>query len=224
MSTESNISDFYSHDTDLYNSIQPRFRITSKRMPLLVLRSPIPNDASDLLRILTDERNIQHDRSVEGLGDPAVIDGMIKKWSTFTRPLERANVVIVVDGKTVGIGGFGHIGKKPDGKLIGDAGIMLDSDLRGEGYAYETLRITIDHGFRVLGLDGVQISCTDVNTPMKGLMNKKFGFVAIPLEDKRFGNDWLWKITRDEWLACAHSRGESLVEEVDALDAAASSE
>jgi RimJ/RimL family protein N-acetyltransferase len=206
MPTNDQTSDFYSHQTDLYHPTTPRLRMVSKRMPSLELRSPKSSDAEALLRILTDQRNVQFDSSVDGLGDPAAIDGMIKQWNTFTRPLNRANVVIVINGKTVGIGGFGWIGKKQDGTMIGAAGIMLDSEFRGQGYGLETLRITIDHGFQVLGLDQVQVACRDANAAMKALMNSKLGFPASATEGDRFGNDWIWKITPEEWSSSTNSK------------------
>ena len=175
-------------------------------MPSLELRSPTPSDAGALLRIVTDPRNIEHDRSLDGLGNPAAIDNMIKNWNSFTQPLERANVVIVINGKTVGIGGFGWIGKKEDGTLVGSAGIMLDSEYRGNGYGFETLQITIDHGFQVLGLDHVQVECRDANAPIKALMNSKFGFVADAIEGDQYGNDWVWRIDRKMWVRRSTSK------------------
>jgi RimJ/RimL family protein N-acetyltransferase len=206
MSIYNQASDFYSHETDLYHPTTPRLHMVSKRMPSLQLRSPQSRDAEALLRILTDQRNVQFHSSVDGLGDPAAIDGMIEQWNKFTQPLERANVVAVINGKTVGIGGFGWIGKKQGDTMIGAAGIMLDSEFRGQGYGLEILRITIDHSFQVLGLDQVQVACRDANAAMKVLMNSKLGFPAISTERDRFGNEWIWKITREEWSNSSNSK------------------
>jgi RimJ/RimL family protein N-acetyltransferase len=123
------------------------------------------------------------------LNSADAIDDLIKQWQAVDLPLQRANIVIVIHRKIVGTGGLGWIGRrKTDGKLIGDAGLMLDTDFRNSGYAYESLCMVIDHGFGVLGIDEVHIACLDANAAFKGLMNKKFGFQAERIEDKMFGN------------------------------------
>lgn len=197
---------FYTHVTDFYNPAGPKFRISSKTVPQLELRSPRPTDAPALLTILSDQRNIQYDKSCNGLDTPEAIDTLIKQWNIFGDPLERANVVVVINENTVGTGGLGWIGKrKTDGKLIGDAGILLNPDQRGRGYAYEALRMIIDHGFHVLGMDEVHIACVDANAAMKGLMSSKLGFEAVPIQDKQFGNEWIWRISKEQWHESPHS-------------------
>ncbi|KAL9095470.1 MAG: hypothetical protein Q9165_002341 [Trypethelium subeluteriae] len=198
--------EFYTHVTDFHNKDGPSFHASSTRIPQLALRLPVANDAAALLRIFTDRRNVQYDKSCDGLDTSEAIDALINQWRTFGEPLERANVVVVINGETVGTGGLGWIGKrKSDGKMIGDAGILLDSEFRGKGFAYEALRIVIDHGFRVLGMDEIHIACVDANTAMKGLMSSKLRFEAVPIQDKQFGNEWIWRITRDQWYQSPHS-------------------
>lgn len=90
-----------------------------------------------------------------------------------------------------GVGGLGRIGldkpvqSKGQGKgegrevlLVGDAGIMLDTKVRGKGHAVAALEMVIDYGFRVLGLDEWRIAATDENLAMRGLMEKRFGLVG----------------------------------------------
>jgi RimJ/RimL family protein N-acetyltransferase len=194
----------YSHETRLHDPV-PQFRIVSKKLPQLQLRCAEPTDSAALLKLFTDQRNVQYDSSCNGLDNAAAIDALIKQWSTFSKPLERANAVIVIDNKIAGTGGLGWIGKSSEGKTVGDAGVMLDSEFRGKGYAYEALRIIIDHGFRVLGMDEVHIATRDANNPMKGLMNK-LGFSASPISDEKFGNDWIWRIKREQWNDITHSK------------------
>ncbi|KAI9667853.1 MAG: hypothetical protein M1821_000672 [Bathelium mastoideum] len=195
----------YSHVTELHNADGPHLSISSTKMPELELRAPVITDAAALLRILSDRRNIQYDKSCDGLNTPEAIGALITKWRTFNRPLERANVVVVINVDTVGTGGLGWIGKsKVNHKMIGDAGILLDTEYRGKGYAYEALRIIIDHGFRVLGMDEVHIACVDANVAMKGLMNVKLGFDPVAIQDKQFGNDWIWRITKEQWQESPH--------------------
>jgi RimJ/RimL family protein N-acetyltransferase len=204
--TTSGATELYSHQTDLYNPTHPQYQITSKKFPQLKLRCPVPTDSDALLGLFTDQRNIQYDKSCDGLNNPTAINGLIKQWSTFNQPLERVNGVIEIDDQVVGTCGLGWIGTSKEGKMIGDAGIMLDFDFRGKGYAYEALRIAIDHGFRVLGMDEIHIATRDANVAMKGLMSSKLGFPAGPINDERFGNDWIWKIHWEEWYATVHSR------------------
>ncbi|KAF2644001.1 hypothetical protein P280DRAFT_504893 [Massarina eburnea CBS 473.64] len=217
---------FYTHTTKLYTT-EPILQIQSLKRPELQLRLPTPNDSNALLRLFSDSRNVQYDKSCDGLDDPDAIKDLIAQWSSTSDPLERANVVITINEKVVGAGGLGWIGKrKSDGRMIGDAGLMLDPDFRRKGYAYDSLCMVIDHGLRVLKMDEVHISCVDANAAFKGLMNVKFGLQAAPIKDK-FGNEWwvylnlnhmpctdfeyqntrIWKIIKEDWLNSRHARG-----------------
>ena len=174
---------FYGWSTNLRSTEGPQILIISFRLPNLILRSPNRSDTDALLRIFTDQRNVQYDKSCDDLDNRAAIENLITAWTTFKGPIQRANIVLEVDNKTVGTGGLGWINRsKTSGKMIGDAGLMLDSEYRGKGYAYEALRMVIDHAFRVLAMDEVHISCRDANVAFKGLVNIKFGFEAAPNE------------------------------------------
>jgi len=100
--------------------------------------------------------------------------------------------------------GFGWIGlaKKDDesSERAGAAGIMLDPDARGKGYAYEALKMSIDYGLRELGLVEVRIGTPSSNAAMRGLMEKKFHMPAEVVEPDRFGNDLVWRIWKEDWL------------------------
>lgn len=197
---------FYTHSTNLSSEGESTLRIKSLTFPQLNLRLPNTNDAAALLRLFTDYRNVQYDESCAGLDSGDAIENLIKQWQVIDLPLQRANIVIEIDGKTVGTGGLGWVGRrKTDGKLIGDAGLMLDTYYRGSGYGYESLRMVIDHGFAVLGMDEIHIACVDANTAFKKLMNKKFGFPAEGIQDKLFGNEWIWRITKEAWEDSTHS-------------------
>ncbi|KAI4938018.1 hypothetical protein J4E85_000457 [Alternaria conjuncta] len=205
---------FYTHSTNLPPNDASSLRITSLMFPQLYLRLPHMDDAAALLQLFTDYRNVQYDKSCAGLDNADAIAILIKQWQVVDIPLQRVNIVVVVEGKTVGTGGLGWIGRrKSDGKLIGDAGLMLDTYYRGSGYGYESLCMVIDHGFAVLGMHEVHIACVDANAAFKGLMNKKFGFQAERIEDKMFGNEWIWRITKEAWEESTHSaRGRDQVQ------------
>lgn len=91
--------------------------------------------------------------------------------------------------------------QKPHQKyLVGDLGIMLDTRVRGKGYAVEVLRIMIDYGFGPLGLDECRVAATDQNVAMRGLMEKRFGLVGERIEKDQFENEWIWRLERWEWV------------------------
>ena len=204
--TATGVTTFYRHSTALSAHGASSLCITSLTYPYLHLRLPSAEDAAALLRLFSDYRNIQYDKSCTGLDSAEAIDHLIKQWQVVNLPLQRANIVVVIDGKTVGTGGLGWIGRrKSDGKLIGDAGLMLETDFRNSGYGYESLCMVIDHGFCVLGMDEVHIACVDANAAFKGLMNRKLGFQAERIEDKMFGNEWIWRITKEVWAESPHS-------------------
>ena len=81
-------------------------------------------------------------------------------------------------------------------------GVVLNPEARGQGLAYEALRISIDYGLRELGLMEVRVGTPSENVSMRGLMERKFGLQPEPGRERdRFGNDLLWRIKREEWLA-----------------------
>lgn len=92
-----------------------------------------------------------------------------------------------------------------DGKTIGNAGLMLDSEFHCKRYAYHAFSINIDPGLRILGLDEIHVACVDANVALKGLVNVKFGFRPALVQDKLFGTEWICKITREQWRRSAHS-------------------
>lgn len=200
MAAPSTAAPFYTHETELSENSKKHISICSNTLPL-ELRSPTPSDLPALLEILYDTRNTKDDRSMDGM-DKQTIKEAIEKWIVFSTsdPVDRVTYVILIDGAVEGIGGLGYIGTG-NGRRIGAAGIMLNTDARGKGYAYEALRMTIDHALRVLALDEVHIATTEANLAMRGLMDKKFGRVSTVYRGSfKYGNEYLWKITAGDWL------------------------
>ncbi|MCJ1432109.1 hypothetical protein MMC27_001465 [Xylographa pallens] len=189
----------------LYDRENPHVIIRSTKLPL-VLRSPTPDDAAALLQIFTDPRNVEHDASAGGLDTPEAIQKTIIRWVAFTDPLTHMSLVVEAEGKDIGVGGFGWIGAVKDGSngRVGDAGIMLNPEARGKGYAYEAIRMTIDHALRVLKLDEVTISMTKANTAMRGLVDKKF---RLPPKEFKgdHGMEVQYTIKKNDWLSQLHS-------------------
>ncbi|MCJ1387223.1 hypothetical protein MMC18_000063 [Xylographa bjoerkii] len=195
---------FYTHETMLYARENPHVIIRSNKLPL-VLRSPILDDAAALLKIFSDPGNLEHDESAGGLDTPEAIQKTIIEWVAFTSPLTHMSLVVEAEGKAIGAGGFGWIGAMKDGSdgRVGDAGIMLNPEARGKGYAYEAMRMTIDHALRVLQLKEVTISMTKANSAMRGLMDKKFDFSPIEFQGDH-GMELQYSIKKDEWLSRLH--------------------
>ena len=95
---------------------------------------------------------------------------------------------------------MGHIQAQDDGKRVGDAGVMINPDARGKGYACDSLRITIDYALRVLKLDEVTVQMKEANVEMRGLMNKKFGATPTVSKSPEGGNEYSYRFRREEWL------------------------
>lgn len=177
----------------------------------LTLRAFIPEDAAVLTSILSNPENTKDDLSVATM-QPTDIEALVHKWVTEapSSPLTQHNLLVLVDGVVVGITGFGWIGpcktQSDDNdasfvekELAGAVGVVLNPEARRKGYGYEALRISIDYGLRELGLSEVRLGTTSRNVGMKGLMERKFGWVKTEVvEADRFGNDLLWRIGRGD--------------------------
>lgn len=72
-------------------------------------------------------------------------------------------------------------GEGKDVLLVGDAGIMLDTKVRGKGYAVAALGMVIDYRFRVLGLDECRIAAKGDNMAMRCLMEKRMDLAGKEL-------------------------------------------
>lgn len=101
------------------------------------------------------------------------------------------------EGEVIGLGGFGGI-DEVDGKRFGDAGIMIEPEFRGKGYALEALRLSIEFALEKLGVDGVSATTLERNVPMVGLLEKKMGWVG-ERRDSKWGVECLYKMYPAEW-------------------------
>ena len=188
----------------------------SLAVPDLVLSLPKVPDLPALIAIISNPANTENDLSVSTLS-PADRESLCRKWLTLSNPLTAVNFLAHYASQIIGISGIGWIGPaKPrsadevgegtvltmeDGAKAGAAGVVINPEARGNGLAYEALRMSIDFGLRELGLVEVRIGTTSENVAMRGLMEKRFG--RMPEEGRerdRFGNDLMWKIKREEWL------------------------
>jgi len=204
-------ANFYTHETALSAPKYPHLILQSIKYPSLTLRTPKHEDNARVLHTFSAPENIEHDKSAAGLDTFEAIEELINEWSTFNMPHpRRCNMVVCVDGVVCGVGGLGWISEHKEGEpWIGDAGIMLDVGARRKGYAYEALRMSIDWGIRVLGVDEMTVGCTSENKPMFQLMEKKFGLGPEKALEKlqKWGSSRVWHFPRDEWLERAEREG-----------------
>ena len=75
--TATGSTSFYTHSTALSTHGASSLCITSLTYPHLHLRLPSAEDAAALLRLFTDYRNIQYDKSCTGLDSAEAIDHLI---------------------------------------------------------------------------------------------------------------------------------------------------
>ncbi|KAK9357851.1 hypothetical protein V1504DRAFT_335078 [Lipomyces starkeyi] len=144
-------------------------------------------------------------------------EAVARKWTTLSDPLQHFMfIVFIVDDNghqtPIGTAGLGWIGstnaeKPADEARTGSMGAMLEPFARGRGYAFESLRMVIDYGFRELQMVNVSVGTKSVNAAMRGLMEKKFGMKAEVREtEDMFGNDLFRKIDHGDWLTKVASR------------------
>ncbi|KAH6665102.1 hypothetical protein B0J14DRAFT_606480 [Halenospora varia] len=183
--------------------------LTSNTLPL-TLRTILPSDIPVLTQILLSPANVQDDLSVSN-STPQEIANMLQGWMKMTTPMSRFNLIVLVSGIVVGCSGFGWIGLVKEGDegcgRAGALGIMLNPEVRGKGYALESLRICIDFGLRKLAFEEVRISTNGKNVAMRGLMEGRLGLPTEVGEKDRFGNDLHWVIRWPWWLDFARGEG-----------------
>jgi RimJ/RimL family protein N-acetyltransferase len=171
-------------------------------------------DLPALTSILGNPANTQDDLSVATMS-AAELEAVARKWLTLTVPLSGINFVVEIDGKVQGISGLGWIGDavpaaedgrgqhamvdQPACARVGAAGIVLDPAVRGKGYAFEALRLSIEFGLEKLELIEVHLGTPSRNAAMVGLMEKRFGMPARKNEVDKFGNDATWNINKEMW-------------------------
>jgi RimJ/RimL family protein N-acetyltransferase len=197
---------FYTHISTFTCKASPSATLGSSNLPL-TLRILLPDNVPILAKLLSNPANTQDDLSVYRKSQ-AELEDMISEWLIFSEPLQRINFLVLASDVPIGISGLGWVGFHKDDDesagRAGAAGVMLDPEARGKGYAYEAMRMSIDYGLRELGLVEVRIGTTSSNVAMRGLMEKKFGMLAEVREPDRFGNDLMWRIGRDQWMGKDH--------------------
>lgn len=181
---------------------QLNIELKSETLPIL-LRVPGPSDAQALLDILNNPSNTEFDpHAGDGNLQLTDIEGIITRMrsSAALETPDRVNLVVVdtsLDDQVVGLGGFGHISTNGD-ERIGDAGIMLQPEVRGKGYGVEALKLTLNYAFDELKLDAVTLTMLKKNVAMWTLIDTKLKLQGTERESE-FGTEKSYIVQSNDW-------------------------
>ncbi|CAM0135767.1 hypothetical protein VKS41_001802 [Umbelopsis sp. WA50703] len=170
---------------------------------LILLRVPEPSDAEALLQILNNPLNTEFDpHAGSGALQLANVENIITRMrsSAAMEVPDRVNLVIVdtsLDNKVVGLGGYGHIARNSD-ESIGDAGVMLQPEVRGKGYGVEAIKLALDYAFDGLKLNAVTLTMLKKNVAMCNLIDKKLKLQGIERESE-FGTEKCYTVQAEDW-------------------------
>ncbi|UQC76053.1 acetyltransferase [Colletotrichum lupini] len=112
------------------------------------------------------------------------------------------------EGTVIGFGGYGGINEQEeDGRRIrvGDVGVMINPGYRGRGFAAEAVRLAVEWGFRRVAEGGLQLervsaTMSERNVPMRGLVEKRFGWAGVVKPGKGEGDgEVFFEVTGETW-------------------------
>ncbi|KAK1475952.1 acetyltransferase [Colletotrichum abscissum] len=112
------------------------------------------------------------------------------------------------EGTVIGFGGYGGINEHgEDGQRIrvGDVGVMVNPGYRGRGFAAEAVRLAVEWGFRRVAEGGLQLervsaTMSERNVPMRGLVEKRFGWAGVVKPGKGEGDgEVFFEVTGETW-------------------------
>ncbi|KXH31976.1 acetyltransferase [Colletotrichum simmondsii] len=112
------------------------------------------------------------------------------------------------EGTVIGFGGYGGINEhEEDGRKIrvGDVGVMINPQFRGRGFAAEAVRLAVEWGFRKVAEGGLQLervsaTMSERNVPMRGLVEKRFGWAGVVKPGKEEGDgEVFFEVTGETW-------------------------
>lgn len=180
--------------------------LISNSLPI-TLRTPRAVDIPGLTEVMADPRNTASDGAVANMS-PADLKDLVSKWTQLSSPLTHLTLAVLLEGKVVGISGFGLVRSARDqglsddpNDLCGVVGVMINPEVRGRGIAREAVRISIDYGLRELGFRRVTLGTSSQNVAMRKLMERGLGIPAVVMDEPdKFGNDLVWRIDPQDWL------------------------
>ncbi|KAK1728970.1 acetyltransferase [Colletotrichum acutatum] len=112
------------------------------------------------------------------------------------------------EGTIIGFGGYGGINEhEEDGQKVrvGDVGVMINPEFRGRGFAAEAVRSAVEWGFRKVAEGGLQLervsaTMSERNVPMRGLVEKRFGWTGVVKPGKEEGDgEVFFEVTGATW-------------------------
>ncbi|KAI3549281.1 acetyltransferase [Colletotrichum filicis] len=112
------------------------------------------------------------------------------------------------EGTVIGFGGYGGINEHgEDGQRVrvGDVGVMINPGYRGRGFAAEAVRLAVEWGFRKVAEGGLQLervsaTMSERNAPMRGLVEKRFGWAGVVKPGKEEGDgEVFFEVTGETW-------------------------
>ncbi|KAK7447496.1 acetyltransferase [Colletotrichum acutatum] len=112
------------------------------------------------------------------------------------------------EGTIIGFGGYGGINEhEEDGQKVrvGDVGVMINPEFRGRGFAAEAVRSAVGWGFRKVAEGGLQLervsaTMSERNVPMRGLVEKRFGWTGVVKPGKEEGDgEVFFEVTGATW-------------------------
>ncbi|KAK1507687.1 acetyltransferase [Colletotrichum tamarilloi] len=112
------------------------------------------------------------------------------------------------EGTVIGFGGYGGINEhEEDGQRVrvGDVGVMINPEYRGRGFAAEAVRLAVEWGFRKVAEGGLQLervsaTMSERNVPMRGLVEKRFGWAGVVKPGKEEGDgEVFFEVTGETW-------------------------
>ncbi|KAK1544225.1 acetyltransferase [Colletotrichum paranaense] len=112
------------------------------------------------------------------------------------------------EGTVIGFGGYGGINEHgEDGQRVrvGDVGVMINPEYRGRGFAAEAVRLAVEWGFEKVAESGLQLervsaTMSERNVPMRGLVEKRFGWTGVVKPGKEEGDgEVFFEVTGETW-------------------------
>ena len=174
----------------------------------LVLRSPEVADAPTYVAIFTNPKNLEHNPHENGPDEHTIAkyeDFLTKTYERNQKGEKALFAVCLKDadgnaGPMIGMCGFPWLPANAEGRP-GNTGVLIDSHYARKGYASESLVVTLDYGFDVLGFETIEQDTGEENIPYRTLMQSmgldKFGKRKEP--NSKGQVRWFYTVNKAQW-------------------------
>lgn len=175
---------------------------------LLFSKRNNPEHGTETVDIVRGGELIEAHRAKMAIPTIVGADGRVVSGS----PKMNLAVILTKDDGTeqmIGLGGYGAIKDwEREGRKVraGDAGVVIDLDYRGKGYAVEAMKLAMDWAFSPASEGGPQMDIVTVttsaeNAPMIKLAEEKLGLKGMGV--KRPGEfdpfEMYWELNKEQW-------------------------